>query len=69
MRFLVGRSGDWLSRIAGRELEVNSAAMAMSSLFHYHSSVRAQTELGYQNRPLEQTIQDAWDWFRAYGYV
>jgi dihydroflavonol-4-reductase len=69
MQFVVGRSGDWLSRLVGRELDVNSAALAMSSLFHYHSSARANAELGYQNRPLEQTIQDAWDWFRAYGYV
>ena len=69
MQFLVGRSGDWLSRWVGRELDVNSAAMAMSSLYHYHSSARAQTELGYVNRPLAETIQDAWDWFRSHGYV
>ena len=69
MRFLVGRSGDWISRWTRGELEINSAAMAMSSLFHYHTSARAVAELGYQNRPLEQTIQDAWEWFSAYGYV
>lgn len=69
MQFLVGRSGDWYGRLLGREPDVNSAAMAMSSLYHYHSSARAQRELGYSNRPLEETVRDAWDWFRSHGYV
>ena len=29
------------------------------------SSARARRELGYQNRPLDDSIRDAFDWFRA----
>jgi nucleoside-diphosphate-sugar epimerase len=37
--------------------------------FHYFDSARAQRELGYQIRPLEESIGDAWRWFQEYGYV
>lgn len=69
MRFLAGQTGDLFGRLRGREPEVNSAAIAMSSLFNYYSSGRAQAELGYQNRPLEETVKDAWEWFKSYGYI
>lgn len=69
VRWLGGRSGDLLARIGGREPDVNSAAVAMSSLFHYYSSRRAESELGYRNRPWKETVTDAWEWFRANGYV
>jgi dihydroflavonol-4-reductase len=43
--------------------------MKMSSQFHYYSSQRAQQDLAYRIRPLEESITAAWDWFRAMGYV
>ena len=69
MRLLGGFGGDLWGKLTGREPDVNSATMKMSCQFHYHSSARAQAELGYQNRPLRQTIEDAWRWFREHGYV
>jgi dihydroflavonol-4-reductase len=70
MRVAGGRAGDLWGRLTGREPEVNSAAVGMSSLYHYYSSERAKTELGYrQSRPFRETVQDAWNWFREYGYA
>jgi dihydroflavonol-4-reductase len=56
----------WLTR---REGSANTAAMAMGRQEHCFSSERAKRELGYTIRPLEQTLADAWAWFREHGYV
>lgn len=68
-RFLAGRAGDWWGRLTGKEPDVNSAAIAMSSLNHFYQSTRARAELGFTNRPLEETVQNAWSWFQTHGYV
>jgi hypothetical protein len=36
---------------------------------HCFSSQRAVDELGYQFRPADRAVQDAWDWMREYQYV
>ena len=41
----------------------------MSMLPHHFSCTRAKHELGYTFRPLEDTVQDAWEWFVGHGYV
>lgn len=70
MRILGGRGGDLWGRLSGHEPEVNSAAIAMSSLYRYYSSERAEAELGYrQSRPFRETVADAWKWFCQYGYA
>lgn len=56
---------NWLSR---REGAANSAAIAMSRQSHCFSSSRAERELGYRFRPLEETLADAWQWFGEHGY-
>jgi len=33
------------------------------------TSQRAERELGYRIRPLEETLADAWNWFCERGYV
>lgn len=68
MRVIGARGGDVWGLLTGREPELNSAAVKMSGQFHYYSSARAQAELGYQNRPVRETIEDAWRWFRERGY-
>lgn len=69
MRVLGARGGDVLCKITGREPDVNSAAVAMSSQYHYYSSRRAETELGYHCRPARETVEDAWHWFCEHGYA
>lgn len=43
-----------------REGDVNGAAIEMGSLNHYYDSSRAQQALAYSNRPMEETLRDAW---------
>jgi dihydroflavonol-4-reductase len=69
VRHVVGFLGDVRARLTGNEGDINSASMKMSSQFHYYSSQRAQQDLAYRIRPLEESITAAWDWFRAMGYV
>lgn len=69
MRVLAGRAGDLKARLTGNEGDVNSAAIAMSCQWHYYSSARAEQELGYRIRPLDESLRDAWSWFKEYGYA
>ena len=55
--------GDVIGRIFA-EPDFNSAAIAMSSQYHWYDSSRAQAELGYQRRDVQQTIDDAAAWIR-----
>ena len=66
---VAGWLGDLKAAVSGREGDVNSAATTMSMLDHNFSCRRAREELGYSFRPLEDTVQDAWDWFVARGYA
>ncbi len=66
---VVGCLGDLFGWIVGHELDVNSAASAMSMLPKNFSSAKAQTELGYRTRDIEQSAADAWAWFRQHGYA
>jgi dihydroflavonol-4-reductase len=66
---LAGWMGDLAAAVRGREGDVNSAATTMSMLDHNFSCRRARDELGYSFRPLEDAVQDAWDWFVARGYA
>ena len=69
LRILAGRSGDAIGKLIGREPDVNSAAVKMSNLYHYYSIARAQQELGYVVRPVDESIADAWSWFQTQGYA
>ena len=55
--------------LAGSEGAANSAALAMGRQSNCFSSARAQRELGYSIRPLDETLRDAWQWFIEKGYV
>jgi dihydroflavonol-4-reductase len=67
--WVAGRVGDLVTRLTGNEPDVNSGALALARLPKHYSSQRARSELGYQTRPVEQTVQDTWNWFQQYGYV
>jgi dihydroflavonol-4-reductase len=62
--FLVART-----RLSGRESAANSAALALSRQSHCFTSVRAERELDYRIRPLDETLADAWQWLGEHGYV
>ena len=55
--------------LTGKEPVVNSAAIRVARLPKNYSSRRAEQELGYTRRPVEESARDAWEWFREYGYA
>ena len=63
-RITASSYGDLRARWTGQETEVNSASVELTSQFHWYDSTRARTELGYQNRPLRETLDDAAAWIR-----
>lgn len=60
---------DLFTLVTGMEGDANSAAIAMGRQEHCFSSGRAQAELGYTNRPWNETLAEAWAWFREHGYA
>lgn len=68
-RWIGALSGDFWSRVSGHEPNLNTAGMLMSCQQHCFSSAKAEKELDYRIRPLEETIKDAWNWFVEHGYV
>ena len=66
--WVAGAAGDVMAKLTGKEGDVNSASVKVSRQFHFYSSARAQQELDYRNRPLEETVRDAWQWFQDHGY-
>lgn len=58
---------DFWNRISGaRERLFNGAAIAMGSLHHSYSSAKAEQQLRYQRRPLEETLRDTWQWLKEH---
>jgi dihydroflavonol-4-reductase len=55
--------------LGGSESAANSAALAMGCQSHCFTSARAERELGYGIRPLDETLSDAWQWFIDHGYA
>lgn len=64
LRFAVGRAADAVTKWTGNESDLNSAALAISSQFHYYSSRRAEAALDYRRRPIGETLNDAVAWLR-----
>ena len=64
-----GWIGDLATLLTARESDVNSAAIRVARLPKSYSSRRAEKELGYTTRPVEESARDAWAWFREYGYA
>ena len=69
MLIVAGWGGDLWTRLTGNEPDVNSGAIALARLPKNYSSKRAKTELGYKNRPVKETVRDAWTWFQDHGFV
>lgn len=59
---------DRLAKKSGDESEINSAAIAMGSQCHCYSSDKAKRAFGYSNRPLDETLNETFAWFRDNGY-
>ena len=64
-----GWLGDLSTLITRDESDVNSAAIRIARLPKNYSSRRAQDELAYTTRPVEESARDAWQWFQDHGYA
>ncbi len=68
-RWLVGLVGDTITKLTGREGDINSAGIKLTSQFHYYTSARAESELGYTVRPAKESVEAAWNWFVEHDYI
>jgi dihydroflavonol-4-reductase len=66
---VAGWTGDAIGRVRGHEVDVNSGALALAALPKNYSIARAQAELGYRHRPVRESAEAAWEWFKEYGYA
>lgn len=55
-------------RMSGREPFLTLDGLRMAKWRMWFSSAKAGQDLGYQTRPAEQAIHDAYRWFRDAGY-
>lgn len=53
-------------RLANLESDVNSASLKLSSQWHWYDSSRAREELGYSNRDVHETLDDAVAWIKQH---
>ncbi|MEO9592111.1 MAG: HpnA protein, partial [Rhodopirellula bahusiensis] len=65
-RWIAGVAGDVVGKLLPHEVDFNSAAVGMSSQYHYYDSSRAQSELDYKIRPFEESLADAANWIRQH---
>ncbi|MET0407892.1 MAG: hopanoid-associated sugar epimerase [Hyphomicrobium sp.] len=67
--FPIAYCAEAAARITGREpfLTVDGLRMAKHKMFF--SSAKAERELAYRARPARQALADAFNWFKAEGYL
>lgn len=57
------------ARITGREPFATVDGIRMAKYKMYFSSAKAKRELSYRSRTAQEALADAYDWFRAAGYL
>lgn len=66
---VVGWVGDAISKLMGREADLNSGAIKLGQMYNWYSSDKARREIGYRVTDIEVALSDAWDWFKQSGLV
>ena len=69
MRWIGAAAGELVTLTTGREPMINSTSVKMSTLQHYYSYDRANRELGYETRSLNESLGDTWRWLIKYQYA
>src|SRR6266851_4796087 len=67
--YLVALASEGLARATGRPPRVPLTGVRMARKHMYFSADKAVRELGFFQRPVEQALRDAVDWFVDYGYA
>lgn len=57
------------ARLSGRAPTLTVDGIRLARKHMYFSHLRAERELGYRPRPVQQALVDAVAWFREHGYV
>ncbi len=65
--YAVAAATEAFARLAGRAPDLTRQLVRASSLFSFVSSRKAERELGYTIRPLEESLRDTFRWFIARG--
>jgi dihydroflavonol-4-reductase len=58
-----------VARFTRREPFATLDGLRMAKYKMFFTSAKAERELGYTSRPIEEALRDALAWFRARGYV
>ena len=58
-----------LAYVTGKEPRATIDGVRMSAKHMYFSSTKAETDLGFKSRPVEEAIDDAIAWFRQHRYL
>lgn len=59
----------WAERVSRREPMITPGAVAYASQRLFYDNRKAREELGFQVRPLAETLRRAVEWFVAHGHV
>ncbi len=65
----IAHAAEALSRVSGREPFVTVDGVRMARKIMFYSSAKAERELGYRSRPMEEALRDALAWFGERGYL
>ncbi|MBO2008548.1 NAD-dependent epimerase/dehydratase family protein [Hymenobacter negativus] len=59
----------WKASLTGRPAQINPAMIAVANDGHYFTPQKARVELELPRTPVHQAVVEAFDWFKAHGYV
>ena len=65
----VAHAAEAMARVTGREPFVTLDGLRMARKTMHYTSAKAERDLGYRARPMQEALRDALDWFRAQGYL
>ncbi|GAB3958580.1 NAD-dependent epimerase/dehydratase family protein [Spirosoma harenae] len=65
---LYGLGYDALAKLTRRPGQLNSAMIAVANDGHYFSSQKAISELGLPQTPIEEAVDEAFNWFKRHNY-
>lgn len=66
----LGWFGDIMGRVWPRTFDdVNTLGIQIGAIGHYVSFEKARRELGYNPRPAQEAVHDAYRWFREHDYL
>jgi len=63
MRIIIGYIGTCFEFITHKSISINHKTMKLSNEIHYYKADKAKKELGFNPRPVKETIKDTVNWF------